>query len=138
MDSNIRLLIFLILSLTNCSGNKIKKHINSFDISVEDSTVVNISYIINHSFDWYVITGGFVFCSELSEQLGFEYKGRTPNDDQWMVVFVKDDRIVYKELFSTHFIDYFPNINVWEKVDSPMVLYKKIGPGKYNWYKKEE
>ena len=55
-----------------------------------------------------------------------------------MVVFVKDDRIVYKELFSTHFIDYFPNINVWEKVDSPMVLYKKIGPGKYNWYKKEE
>lgn len=90
---------------------------------------------MNQSFDWYAITGGFVLRSELSEQLGVEYKGRTPNDNQKMVVFVKDNTVIYRELFSTHLIGSFPNIEVFEKIDSPVVLFKKVGPKQYDWYK---
>lgn len=135
MGSRIRQFILIILLLTSCSENKIKRYLFSSDISVGDSSVVCLNTILNRSFDWYFVTGGFVFRSELSEIIGSEYKGRTPNDDQTMVIFVKDNTVIYKELFSVSLIDYYPNIEVFEKVDSPAVLFKRIGRRKFDWYK---
>lgn len=135
MGSRIRQFILIILLLTSCSENKIKRYLFSSDISVGDSSVVCLNTILNRSFDWYFVTGGFVFQSELSEIIGSEYKGRTPNDDQTMVIFVKDNTVIYKELFSVSLIDYYPNIEVFEKVDSPAVLFKRIGRRKFDWYK---
>lgn len=139
MDLKNSIFFFLLtFVMSSCTGHRISRYLHSLDWEEGDTVLVDIRTIIKQPFDYYYYSGGLAFRSDISEEIGIEYKGCSIDDGILAVFFIRDKRLVYEERFSIRFLDDFRNIKWGEAVASPYVCFVKRGHSNLWWHQAKE
>ena len=99
--SRLLFIISLFGVLYSCENHRIMDYITEYsftDVS-QDTLVIDMRNLLDVDFNSYFIICGPACSEDYSVFLGFDYKGRCIQDDQFAILFCRDTKVVYSETF---------------------------------------